>query len=124
MKFTKGDLVRFKNMDAKYANTVFTVDSYIEDDEGYDLVVLVDKYGRILNCSDNSVQSLLSKMEYEGCFSTPEYDEESECYHGHLEGVKDLVTWEAETLEECEKEFHLAVDDYLCFKAEVLNEEM
>lgn len=124
MKFTKGDLVRFKNRDAKYTNCVFEVNSYIEDDEFSDLAVLVDKHGRILHASDNAIESLLSKMEYEGCFSTPEYDEESECYHGHLEGIKDLVTWEAETLEDCEKEFHLAVDDYMCFKAEVLNEEM
>lgn len=123
MKFTKGDLVRFKNKDAKYAGVVFEVQGYIEDNEFNDLVIIVDKHGRILNTSENSVEHLLYKIiEYKGCCTTPEYDEESRCYHGRLIGIKDLVTWESDTLEDCEKEFHLAVDDYLCLKAEVFNE--
>lgn len=122
MKFTKGDIVRFKNKDAKYAGVVFKVDRYIETDDLQELVVMVDRHGRIIVTAECAIDSLLSRMEYEGCYTTPEYDTDSECYHGHLEGIKDLVTWEADTLEDCEKEFHLAVDDYLCFKAEVLNE--
>lgn len=122
MKFTKGDIVRFKNKNSKYAGVSFEVDSYIETDDFQELVVMVDQHGRIIVTAECAIDSLLSRMEYEGCYTTPEYDADSECYHGHVEGIKDLVTWESDTLEDCEKEFHLAVDDYLCFKAEVLNE--
>ena len=34
-------------------------------------------------------------------------------YHGYLLNTKDFVNYTADSLEELEKEFHKAVDDYL-----------
>ena len=38
---------------------------------------------------------------------------------GKVEGINDLVTFESESAEEIEMEFHSAVDDYLAFCEEV-----
>lgn len=40
-------------------------------------------------------------------------------YCGHIADIDDLVTFEAGTLEELKKQFHLAVDDYIEFCKEV-----
>jgi predicted HicB family RNase H-like nuclease len=38
---------------------------------------------------------------------------EDNCLHGKIEFISDLVNYEAETVEQLEKEFKLAVDSYL-----------
>ena len=53
-------------------------------------------------------------MKYRGFSTTPVLD--GDIYFGTLEGIKDLVTIEAETLAEFEREFKAAVDDYLAFR--------
>lgn len=40
-------------------------------------------------------------------------------YCGHIADIGDLVTFEAGTLDELEKQFRLAVDDYIEFCKEV-----
>lgn len=40
-------------------------------------------------------------------------------YCGHIANIDDLVTFEAGTLDELEKQFKLAVDDYIEFCKEV-----
>ena len=58
-------------------------------------------------------------LRYKGYCTNAEYDEEGKVWHGKIEGIKDLVTFESESSEEIEKEFHAAVDDYLEFCKEV-----
>lgn len=53
-------------------------------------------------------------MEYKGYKANPEYD--GRIYFGKLEGIKDLVTIEAATLADFEREFKSAVEDYLAFR--------
>lgn len=50
---------------------------------------------------------------YEGYRGSVEFDLESNCLHGKVLHVADLITYEAETIEGLRKEFELAVDDYL-----------
>lgn len=56
-------------------------------------------------------------MKYRGFSSTPIFD--GEIYFGKLEGIKDLVTIEAETLSDFEREFKNAVDEYIVFRQQL-----
>ena len=56
-------------------------------------------------------------MKYRGFSATPVQD--GGIYFGKLEGTKDLVTIEAETLADFEREFKAAVDDYLAFRQQL-----
>ena len=58
-------------------------------------------------------------LEYKGYHTKIEVDLEDGILYGKIEGIKDLVNFESETLDDLEKEFHLAVDDYLSFCEEV-----
>ena len=53
-------------------------------------------------------------MEYKGYKANPEYD--GRIYFGKLEGIKDLVTIEAETLADFERELKSSVEEYLAFQ--------
>ena len=55
----------------------------------------------------------MSTMEYKGYLGTVEYNQEDHVLHGKLAFIRDLVTYEATTVEELEREFASAVDDYL-----------
>lgn len=52
-------------------------------------------------------------LEYKGYNGTLEFSLEDKVYHGKLLYIKDLVTYESKTKEGIEKEFKLAVKDYL-----------
>lgn len=56
---------------------------------------------------------------YKGYYTRVQYDCESKVLYGVLEGINDLVTFEAKTPAQVEKQFHNAVDDYLTFCNEV-----
>lgn len=56
-------------------------------------------------------------MEYRGFKTTPKFD--GQIYFGKLEGITDLVTIEADNLFNFEREFKLAVEDYLEFRQEI-----
>lgn len=58
-------------------------------------------------------------LEYKGYFSKVQYSSEDNVLYGKIEGIVDLVTFESESCNEIEKEFQLAVDDYLEFCKEV-----
>ena len=58
-------------------------------------------------------------LEYKGYHTKIEVDLEDGILYGKIEGIRDLVNFESETLDDLEKEFHLAVDDYLSFCKEV-----
>ncbi len=48
-----------------------------------------------------------------------EFSAEDKCLHGKIDGIADLVTFEADNAHEIEKEFRSAVDDYLDFCREI-----
>ena len=57
--------------------------------------------------------------EYKGYSADIEIDFEDHILHGRIDGIRDLVTFESETVDGIVREFHSAVDDYLEFCAEV-----
>ena len=52
-------------------------------------------------------------LEYKGYIGRVEFSAEDKIFHGKIEFINDLVTFEATSVEELEKEFKFAVDDYL-----------
>lgn len=58
-------------------------------------------------------------LEYKGYQTRVEYDAESRVLYGKIEGIRDLVNFEADSIEVVEDSFHEAVDDYLQFCQEV-----
>lgn len=55
--------------------------------------------------------------EYKGYYADIEIDFEDHILHGRIYGIRDLVTFESETVDGIVEEFHSAVDDYLEFCA-------
>lgn len=58
-------------------------------------------------------------LSYKGYYGSFDYSENDKCWYGKIEGITDLVTYEAETQAEIKNEFHKAVDDYIAFCKEV-----
>ncbi len=54
-------------------------------------------------------------MEYRGYIGKVEYDEDAEVFHGEVINLRDVITYEGETVEELKKAFTESVDDYLDF---------
>ena len=52
---------------------------------------------------------------YKGYSGSIEFDDEDMVFHGRVLGLRDVVTFEAETAEELVRAFHDSVDDYLAF---------
>lgn len=52
-------------------------------------------------------------LQYKGYFAKIEYSVEDHILYGKIEGIKDLVNFESESVVEIEQEFKNAVDDYL-----------
>ncbi len=57
-------------------------------------------------------------LEHAGYFGSVEYDIESGTLHGTVQGLVDVVTYEAKTLPALAKAFRGSVNDYLAFCAE------
>ncbi|MCU7904955.1 MAG: type II toxin-antitoxin system HicB family antitoxin [Candidatus Thiodiazotropha sp. (ex Epidulcina cf. delphinae)] len=55
----------------------------------------------------------MNMMEYKGYAGTVEYSPEDHCLYGKLAYIRDLVNYEATHVEDLEREFQAAVDDYL-----------
>lgn len=51
--------------------------------------------------------------EYKGYHTKVEYSVEDQVFYGKIEGIKDFVNFESDSLGTVEEEFHKAVDDYL-----------
>lgn len=58
-----------------------------------------------------------NSLNYKGFFTWVNYDSETHRYYGRIEGIKDLITWEAEEEPEIAtyNAFVKAVDDYIKF---------
>jgi predicted HicB family RNase H-like nuclease len=52
-------------------------------------------------------------VEYKGYLGRIEFSAEDKIFHGKLEFINDLVTFESTSVEGLENEFKIAVDDYL-----------
>ncbi len=57
-------------------------------------------------------------MEYKGYFAKVEFDDDDEIFHGEVINLRDVITFEGETVSELKQAFHDSVDDYLAFCAE------
>lgn len=58
-------------------------------------------------------------LEYKGYYTKVQFDSESMKLYGKIEGISDFVIFECSDINQIEKEFHAAVDDYWEFCAEV-----
>ena len=57
-------------------------------------------------------------MEYKGYVAVVEFDEKADIFHGEVINLRDVVTFEGETVGELRRAFQDSVDDYLEFCAE------
>lgn len=56
-------------------------------------------------------------MEYKGYFAEVEFDDEN-IFHGEVINLRDVITFEGETVRKLKKAFQDSVDDYLDFCTE------
>ena len=54
-------------------------------------------------------------MKYKGYLGHVDYDDRAKIFHGEVVGIKDVVTFQGESVEELQKAFQDSVDDYLDF---------
>ena len=52
-------------------------------------------------------------MEYKGYHAAIKYDADSEAFHGMVVGARDVIFFEATSVEELKKEFKFSIDDYI-----------
>ncbi len=57
-------------------------------------------------------------MEYKGYSAKVDFDEGANIFHGEVINLRDVVTFEGETVDQLRKAFQDSVDDYLEFCAE------
>ena len=57
-------------------------------------------------------------MEYKGYRATVEFDYEAGVLHGRVIDTRDVIFFEATSVEQLEREFHFSIDDYLAVCAE------
>ncbi len=57
-------------------------------------------------------------MEYKGYIGKVEFDDQAAIFHGEVVNLRDVVTFEGESVEELRKAFRESVEDYLAFCAE------
>jgi predicted HicB family RNase H-like nuclease len=54
-------------------------------------------------------------MEYKGYIGKVELDPDAGILHGEVVGIRDVVTFQGESVQEVERAFRESVDDYLAF---------
>lgn len=57
-------------------------------------------------------------MEYRGYSGKVEFDDQANIFHGEIINLRDVITFEGETVEELRQAFQDSVDDYLAFCSE------
>ena len=57
-------------------------------------------------------------MEYKGYFAKVEFDDDANIFHGEVVNLRDVITFEGETVNGLKQSFQDSVDDYLAFCAE------
>ena len=56
---------------------------------------------------------MTTMLDYKGYIGSVEYNDDDEIFHGRLEFIRDLVTYEGADAKSLKRAFHEAVDDYL-----------
>lgn len=56
---------------------------------------------------------MTTMLEYKGYLGSIEYSDDDEVFHGRLEFIRDLVTYEGDNAKNLKAAFQEAVDDYL-----------
>lgn len=54
-------------------------------------------------------------MEYKGYFAKVEFIDDDNIFHGEIINLRDVITFEGETVDELKQAFQDSVDDYLDF---------
>lgn len=54
-------------------------------------------------------------MEYKGYLGAVEYDDDAGVFHGEVINLRDVITFQGETVQELRAAFQESVDDYLAF---------
>ena len=54
-------------------------------------------------------------MKYKGYVGQVVYDEDAKIFHGEVIGLKDIITFQGESVKELELAFHDSINDYLEF---------
>lgn len=57
-------------------------------------------------------------MNYRGYTAKVAYDADDRVFHGRVEDIADVISFEGESVDELEAAFHVSVDEYLSFCAE------
>ncbi len=57
-------------------------------------------------------------MEYKGYIGKVEFDDEANLFHGEVINLRDVITFQGESVHEIRQAFQESVDDYLAFCAE------
>ena len=57
-------------------------------------------------------------LKYKGYTGRVEFDDEARLFHGEVLDLKDVITFQGQSVEEIEQAFRDSVDDYLEFCAE------
>ncbi len=57
-------------------------------------------------------------MEYKGYVARVEFDDEANLFHGQVLHLRDVITFQGQSVDELRTEFAASVDDYLAFCAE------
>ncbi|NIR55468.1 MAG: toxin-antitoxin system HicB family antitoxin [Nitrospinaceae bacterium] len=57
-------------------------------------------------------------MEYKGYVAKVEFDDEAEIFHGEVINLRDVITFEGESVAELKQAFQDSVEDYLSFCSE------
>ncbi|MCG8319933.1 MAG: type II toxin-antitoxin system HicB family antitoxin [Cytophagales bacterium] len=52
-------------------------------------------------------------LTYKGYLGTVNFDSDDEAFHGKINGINDLITFEGQSVKALKKAFEEAVDDYL-----------
>lgn len=52
-------------------------------------------------------------MVYRGYEGTAAFDEDARIFYGEVLGLRDIITFQGESVPELEKAFHDSIDDYL-----------
>lgn len=57
-------------------------------------------------------------MEYKGYFGKVKFDDDDDVFHGEIINLRDVITFQGESVEELRQAFRDSIDDYLEFCAE------
>lgn len=52
-------------------------------------------------------------LTYKGYYGSVEWSEDDKVFHGKVEGIKSLISYEGNTIDELRNDFYDSVDDYL-----------